>query len=190
MPAIAMALDKAKNISCLNNLHQFSLAIPQYSDDYNGRYSPWLSTLYKNYSGGEGIYHCRKDLNSSETPSAEWISHKNMKYETSFDRPGNTSLYPLGNDPNTEVLNISYYYEFTEASCIWRDSTKTCSELKVKDMKSGKNAYTGKKYLLSFFPIIRCCWHIRKKKPVYQNLSVAGNVFYSEEEWAAKSWAP
>ena len=48
LPALARAKDKAKRISCLNNLKQLGLGLAMYADDSKGNYSaptwvPWIS---------------------------------------------------------------------------------------------------------------------------------------------------
>ena len=46
MPAMARAKESARTASCLNNLHQLSLADAAYSSDYKGRYPWFLNWLY------------------------------------------------------------------------------------------------------------------------------------------------
>ncbi|MBN2642420.1 MAG: type II secretion system protein [Victivallales bacterium] len=206
MPAINQALEKAKDTACVNNLKQFSVAIHSYQIDYRDQYPPWISTLFPDYSGSKGIYHCRKDRNPATSEPEDWVipwgkEGAEYKYSEAFDRPGSRSLLNIQTGvnalmPNSDVTKISYFYEFTAAPCTFKyegaslDSIpETWGEVKVNEMKSGQLTYSGVKYQLSYFPIIRCIWHVKENKyePVL-NLSVAGNVFKSNREWETGYW--
>ncbi len=202
MPAVNKALEKAKDTACVNNLRQFSVALHSYQIDYKDQYPPWISTLYKEYTGSQGIYHCRKDKNPNDRTAEEWISHPDGTYSEAYDRPGSKSLYKYQNgsdgmEPNNEVTKISYFYEFTAAPCTFKYSTsdlasipQTWGEVKNEEIKSGQLEYSGVDYQLSYFPIVRCMWHFKtnSRDSSCLNLSVAGNVFKSNLEWETGYW--
>ncbi len=191
MPAINKALERAKDTACVNNLRQFGIAINSYQNDYKDQYPPWLSTLYKEYTGSKGIYHCRKDKNPSSRSAEDWLSHPDGTYYQAYDRPGNHGLYE-GMDPNTEVTKIGYFYEFNASPCTLEGAsiTQTWGEYKLDEMKNGQLSYSGTSYQLSYFPIVRCMWHYKNNSidSSCLNLSVAGNIFKSNLEWETGYW--
>ncbi|MEC8720340.1 MAG: type II secretion system protein, partial [Verrucomicrobiota bacterium] len=48
LPALSKAKEKAKQISCVNNMRQMSLASRIYSDDFDGRYAPTFAVRGSN----------------------------------------------------------------------------------------------------------------------------------------------
>lgn len=191
-PALNGALEKARRISCAGNMRQFGVAIMSYRMDNKEAFPPWISTLYPEYSGSKGIYSCRKDRNPAATTPENWLSHPSGSYPDAYDRPGSKSInFPGGNNPNPDVTRISYFYELTEAPCSgWgaHDGSRSWNQVKVEDMKSGTNPITGFRYDLSYFPILRCFWHLDKADRPCMNLSSSGNVFFSVLEWEQGYW--
>ena len=66
LPALNKARDRAKQISCINNLKQCGLGYIQYADDYDGFMPPneatapcnrWSTFIVPNYISGE-VAHC------------------------------------------------------------------------------------------------------------------------------------
>lgn len=200
LPALNKARYKARQTSCISNLKQFGLFTQMYRDDYNDGFVPWISRLYPNYTPTTAIYHCPFDGNPPGTPPSQWATHPDgnaSEFANAYDRPGNLSLFsPYGNDPNPDVERISYFYEFSEAPCLWAHGgelgTRTWQEVKRENMRNGVNIYTNIKFAntLSLFPMIRCRWHgmpARNYAP-YLNLSVLGNCFWSLLEWEQDAW--
>ncbi len=198
LPALNGVRKKARRTFCIGNLRQFGLAIQTYRDDFNTRFPPWISTLYRDYMSSDKIYHCPEDKNPNSAAANTWVSHLSGSdiatagYTEAFDRPGSVSMYGAsGNNPNTLLEKISYFYELTEAPCSWKaDQGRTWNEQKVYDMKNESNSYTHVKYssMLSYFPIVRCFWHQEKGNKPILNVSQNGNTFYSELEWEMNTW--
>lgn len=78
LPALGQARTKARQVSCLNNLHQIGIATVMYENDHNGwavcvqpgdyNYSSWSSGDYafqslckKKYISDEKIFHCPEE---------------------------------------------------------------------------------------------------------------------------------
>ena len=199
LPSLSQARQKSKRITCMNNLRQLGMLIQNYRMDYKGDlFPPWISTLYPTYTNSTKIYHCPDDRNDPGTVPSQWYTHPMMQYANAYDRPGNVSLFdPNGNNPNTDVTRISYFYEFTEAECLgWGNNAgKTWNQVKTSSIQSDYNPYSvNVKYsaILSFFPVVRCCWHgdPNQNYSPYLNVSYNGNCFYSEMEWERAFWAP
>ncbi len=65
LPALNQAREKAKGISCINNLKQLGLSIVMYKDDNDGYYMTWGPTTKKwhyklrdDYNAQENIFKC------------------------------------------------------------------------------------------------------------------------------------
>jgi prepilin-type N-terminal cleavage/methylation domain-containing protein len=64
LPALNKARDKARQITCVNNLKQLGLAMNQYCGDYEGSYPSayhygyWPETLYTNKYTTKAVYVC------------------------------------------------------------------------------------------------------------------------------------
>ena len=207
LPALNRAREKAQDTTCLNQLKQHGLALDMYRNDYRDRMPPWLSTLYPNYMTSEQLYHCPKDQNPPDTSPENWKSRglNDDSYAASYDRQGNVGI--RGNNPNTDVSanpttavnKISYFYEFCEAQCQFgtaeEQATMSWNEKKAKDMRSGSCDIDGPfkdvpyRSIMTLFPTVRCSWHITggTDKPV-QNVSYAGNIFYSMSMWERGAW--
>ena len=59
LPALSKARDKARTISCVNNMKQIGLYMRMYVDDNNGTYMPWSRTwgAGTNLWNGTFIHH-------------------------------------------------------------------------------------------------------------------------------------
>lgn len=177
-----------------------------YQIDSDDRFPPWISPLYPSYIGSTDVYHCPMDKNENKTPQ-QWDPHPldndpPNKFSAAYDRPGSTGRY--GQNPNSDVIEISYFYEFSQATCNWgwgKTKNKTVpansaswEEVKMRQLidKDG-NEIAGDKYDESLFPMIRCFWHMRgtenSSAPAY-NVSMLGNVFQSRLEWELGVWSP
>jgi prepilin-type N-terminal cleavage/methylation domain-containing protein len=194
LPSLNMAREKAKTINCINNLKQFGMAINIYRDDFNKRFPPWISTLNPQYISSKAVYHCRKDGNNPTTTANNWVSHPLGSFTEAYDRPKPAGFtYPDGNPrSNSQITKVSFFYEFSDAICTFvvPPTTRSWNAIKYDTMKYGKNPYTNIPYTkkLSFFPVVRCFWHLGKDNKPSINVSPAGNCFYSDLEWEKATW--
>ncbi len=194
LPSLNMAREKAKRIDCISNLRQFGLAIIVYRDDSNKRFPPWISTLNPQYISSKEIYHCRKDGNNSATAANNWVSHPLGSFTEAYDRPKPAGFtYPDGNPrSNSLITKVSFFYEFSDAICTFviPATTRSWNAVKYDAMQYGKNPYTNIPYSkkLSYFPVVRCFWHLGKDNKPSINVSPAGNCFYSNLEWEKDTW--
>jgi len=209
LPALNGVRKKAQKTYCINNLRQIGIGVISYRGDFNDRLPPWASTLFPTYIPDKKVYHCPFDRNSASTAPENWVQHTNLpnaipstpQYTEAYDRKGNLGQY--GDHPNTDVPQISYFYEFTEAPCKFAFSdansgysydgngSKTWNELKTDTIKICYNtAYSKEKFSskLSYFPVLRCFWHIERANQPVVNVSYNGNTFYSNVEWESGTW--
>ena len=76
MPALGSAKEAGRRISCLNNLHQLSLAAQMYANDSGGSFPPrseansWPNQFYSNYGKSVKMLLCPTDVGSSFTKPA------------------------------------------------------------------------------------------------------------------------
>src|ERR1700733_10134594 len=76
LPVLSRAKEKARQISCLNNLSQLDLATKIYVNDNNGAYPPrdnvsrWPNRLFDNYGKNISLLLCPTDIASSPTNPA------------------------------------------------------------------------------------------------------------------------
>jgi len=209
LPALSGVRKRAQKTYCLNNLRQIGLGVISYRGDFNDRLPPWISTLYPTYIADKKVYHCPFDRNPSGTLPENWVSYSSIpngipaspSYTEAYDRKNNTGKY--GDNPNANVPYISYFYEFSEAPCSFSladsstgfsytgDGSMSWNELKCTTIKQLTNAqYTKEKFSskLSYFPVVRCFWHLEKANQPVLNVSYNGNIFNSNLEWESGTW--
>lgn len=195
LPALHQARERGKTTTCLNQLKQLVLSSELYRNDYRDRMPPWISTLYPSYMPNTKVYRCPKDGNEDDTAPGNWNARSDKEYALSYDRTGNQGLY--GNNPNEDVKGISYFYEFSEAKCQFgsvSDQTKTWNEVKSRNVKydvcDQDGPYKDQKYssFLSYFPTVRCFWHMKEDKRPVLNVSYNGNAFNSFMKWEDGTW--
>ncbi len=187
LPVFSQAKAKARETNCTNNLKQIAEALVMYRDDNEDHMPPWISTLFPYYLETTGVYHCLADGNSDSTPDGAWDPHPwdgSNPYEEAYDRTGS---HGETMDPNPAVQRISYFYEFSDATCSWEYNgvSGTWTAVKAEQMKE---------YDPTLFPVVRCFWHLRSgphhnQAPVL-NAAYAGNVFLSKLKWEDGVWTP
>ncbi len=181
LPALGKARQQAIEMNCVNNLRQHGLAIQMYADISKEEYPLWLSALVPDYFPGANVLQCRADGNTGRTPE-QWQMHPLGSYPEAYDRPGN-EYSTNGTAGYERVECISYFYEFTGSPCSWKDAPLTWNQVKRRDMRSAKYQQWQ-----SFFPLVRCFWHMPDNKKPALNVSIQGNVFRSNLEWETGVW--
>lgn len=217
LAALSSARKKAQGATCFSNMRQFGMAITSYRTDYSDpdgyNYPPWLSNLYPKYIPKLAVFVCPSDPKNGNRSQARKVDNLD-NYNYAFDRPGNTGIWDgASNNPNPDVPHVSYMYEFNQGMCKWyndmsgavKDASnnnkgKSWGQVKM-DIINGVNLNTDYdkekspvlSKRLSTFPVARCFWHVvdwDKFKPV-RNLSVNGNIFYSNGDWEDEgAWVP
>ena len=194
LPALARAKEKGRQTACMNNMKQIGTALIIYRDENDDQMSPWISTLYPEKLTDTGVYQCLSDWNLALNSSADastWLARPDGQYSDAYDRTGNTGKYGL--NPNTEVSKVSYFYECSQARCsswTWAGAPPDPTWGEVKEAQMAD-------YDPSLFPIIRCGWHLNRKRSVSSptnapvlNIAYAGNYFLSMNEWEQGTWTP
>ena len=203
LPSLSTAREKGRQANCINNLHQMSIAIEMYYQDFKD-YPPWLSALYRSYLSTPKIFVCITDKNKGLT------GHGHESFPETNDIPpenipgaGYTPPYegPIAgfNQRNPEITACSYIYEFCPNECSWFSwfmMDKTLAEIAQAD-KNGDGSVSWKEAKLwqsSFgdargkVPIVRCFWHYKVYNQKVLNLAFKDyNVFLSGPEWETSS---
>jgi len=195
LPALSTAKEKGRQAYCMNNLHQFSLSIEMYYQDW-GDYPTWLSILYPSYLKPKDIFICLTDINKGKR------GHGNPAYPEANDIPpdqvpGYSPPYDPGfNLRNPEITACSYIYEFNPCECHWFESSHTPTEISQADTDgNGIVSWKEAKIWQSFHghrgkvPIVRCFWHYYNHNQKVLNLAYQNyNVFLSDPEWESSSY--
>ena len=179
LPALSAARQRAVESACENNLRQIGLHIQMYRDDNKEQFPTWLSAMVPDYIASDNILRCGRDPNSGKPE--DWQMHPLGSYTETYDRPGNPYC-TNGTAGYERVEKISYFYEFSDSPCSWKDSQQTWNYVKRRDMLSSTHT-------MDYFPVVRCFWHMvgTQEQPVF-NVSVNGNVFHSKLEWEKGVW--
>lgn len=202
---------KAKQTQCVNNLKQIALGIIYYKNDNVNKDVGFVSLLYPDSIKNSEIYRCPLDANPSDTPDNAWLARIDNQHNTTYDRIGTTGLHV---NPNTDVGHVSYYYEFSDTECTtWSvaglDTPYSWAQVKTAQLEEGdgellpdgtKPHPIGVGYDQTWFPVIRCFWHLRNLKKYSAtslipneeeaviNAGFAGNVFMSKAKWELGVW--
>lgn len=194
LPSINNVLKKAKETNCISNLKQLGLACITYRDDWRDRMPAWTSDLYKSYLPSAKVYRCGMDTNPADREYKDWTAEPTPKFIEAYDRFGSVGKYGhLPNvkehkdDPADKVAQVSYFYEFSDALCTWKNDGRSWAEVKYNQLRNERNEYPPHQRFrdaLQYFPTVRCYWHLQKGKlePMI-NVSWSGNIFRSVMEW-------
>ncbi|MCX7591047.1 MAG: type II secretion system GspH family protein [Kiritimatiellae bacterium] len=203
LPAIQKAREKARQAKCTNNLHQLSLGLAMYRDDYDGRNVKWLSNLYPKYIGVEKVYLCPSDYSDGKDGSRPSDLPKTI-YDP-FDETDDNEFNENGADyrgRNQAIKVCSYLYEFCNAKCSWLygdpgylglsnpsqidkdgDGVTTWGETKEYQLANGdKWNGLGNPYDETSFPIIRCFWHWKETDVIVDKYDNSGTLIGKGQE--------
>lgn len=189
LPAIQKAREKARQSNCMNNLHQFSIAIAMYRDDYDKRMPNWLSNLYPKYIANDRVYLCRSDYSHGLEGSRPDVFQPPYKQYAETDDTEKNLHGPTYRGRNPQIKACSYLYEFCNAVCEWgysphpgqpgyvgdgtvtetqldadKDGVVSWMETKLYQLAHGDTSQTPgpRPYDETSFPMIRCFWHWRE----------------------------
>ncbi len=208
MPALQASRERARQTDCKNNLHQLSLALIMYKDDFKDLPN-WLSDLYPKYIPSKGSFVCKSDRSRGTSEYAcKPVELLNLgtddrNYKKVTDNTTNTD--PSHPNPNG-IEACSYMYEFSAAPCDawnWTDYVNNTSNLAAnaswKSVKKCQLAFgdvsTGPvPYSETRFPVIRCFHHWKERtvettdpdnpnQALTLNVSYAGNVYEGPLMW-------
>lgn len=204
IPAIQDARERAHQTHCINNLHQFSLALTMYQNENEGRVPDWLSNLYPKYIDKKDVYVCKsvRAYYGSKPPEAGGASHQFN--ETDDDSSNGHATR------NAAIERNSYFYEFCAAPCSWVHVDNEAGiagaapgmswgEIKKLQLLGGDDFHPGA-YDAALFPIVRCFYHVDetsftvdhpddglKQEGLTLNVAYAGNVFRGPLTWELTS---
>ncbi len=202
LPALQNSKEKAREAYCQNNLHQISVALIMYNDDYK-KFPDWLSNLYGTYLGSNAdVYICKSDrskVNDVLAPGCGRYASKpqglgGYDFTETVDNDANVSNAKDLRDPSIHAC--SYFYEWSAATCSYA-SPLTWDEEKADELANGCpiNGDVKNRQVIpeGSFPVVRCFHHAQDRtvpaldkaththvdheEPVTLNVAVAGNIF-------------
>ncbi len=210
LPALQASRERARQTNCKNNLHQLSVGVVLYKDDFKDLPN-WLSDLYPKYigKGSEGVFVCKSDRTqgtdeySCKPKDLIDLGVPSNPQEVNYNKISDNDHNPYR---TSEIHACSYMYEFNGGICdAWEWSTYVTNNLPSnatwKEVKkcqlasgdaSGANHFTP--YSETIFPVIRCYHHWKErmvettdtenpKQGLTLNVSYAGNVYEGPLQW-------
>ena len=195
LPAISKARERARQTDCLNNLHEFSVALTLYRNDYEDAIPAWLSNLYPSYIPKKQIYVCMSDKSLGEIGSKPEDLPGHTEPDL-FNETDDTHNNGASYGRNTAIEFCSYLYEFCAAPCSWgwgayigdgsvggdevdRDhnpAVTTWAEVKYYQLAKGDTFNGGKPYDETAFPLIRCFHHHKESSYLVDNVLTDGSI--------------
>ena len=126
LPALSKAKEKAKQISCVNNMRQMSLASRIYSDDFDGRYAPTFAVRGSNVERRAWFNFLHP---YQQTTNILLCPTRTRKFNELF------SLYP---SDKAERSLSNYSANFSLGGCDWPNTwdKKDWPQLKDTDVSS------------------------------------------------------
>jgi len=119
LPALAKAREKARSISCVNNLKQNDLALQMYADDWNGKFiTHWWHTVPKidgTKDGDPGISWCSALMACKLLPwASKSITCPAMTATPFLDTGRNTFIQVYGAPSSYNCLKSSVYEQASD----------------------------------------------------------------------------
>jgi prepilin-type N-terminal cleavage/methylation domain-containing protein len=181
LPAIHRAQMAARKAKCVEQLHQFAVALETYRGAYDGNPPPWLSNLYPKTIANERLYLCPEDsTKGKDGGKPAYENNPGTAFLETDDFSGSPAHSATDPDSagfqNPNLPGNSYLYEFCCAECSWWDpgyswNGHNCDFASnyVPDPTihaSGRGTLTWRevkewetKYVGAWTPIVRCFWH-------------------------------
>ena len=202
-PALQGARERARQTACKNNLHQLSIGLILYNDDYKDM-PDWLSTLYPKYVPDKEVFICKSDRSRGTDPYAckptellNLATGLDVNYKKVSDNEQNSYR-------TSEIKACSYMYEFNGGVCdawVWQGyvtntlpSNATWKDVKKCQLASGDDSNGFTPYSQTIFPVIRCYHHWQARmvdttdtnsprQELTLNVSYAGNIYEGPLKW-------
>ena len=183
LPALQSSRERARQTFCKNNLHQLSIGLIMYRDDFKDM-PKWLSNLYPTYVGNPDSFLCKSDrtkVNGILAPGQGTFASRpsavpGAPYPETNDNGVNGPNYCGRND---SIQACSYLYEFNAAKCSWYISDPSYlltpppdldgngeiswQEAKKHQLSNGDSGNNGSAYSETLFPVIRCFHHWQER---------------------------
>jgi prepilin-type N-terminal cleavage/methylation domain-containing protein len=210
LPAVQGAKEKGNQAYCINNLHQFQLAIEMYQDNV-GTYPPWLSNL-ESYIKSRKVYQCRSDSShgtqGSKPPWSLPGEPADTRYAETWDFYGarnaavNAGYGTVVDDVASAMQNPwleanSYLYDFCAARCSWWQGGLypnpmvpgqffDASDSVVDTNGDGKVSWReAREFEMEKFgpqaPMISCYWHTKAAGEVILRASIGNKNIYQSD---------
>lgn len=193
-PALKGARDKARIASCTSGLRQLSTGWLLYRDENDGQTAGRLVYLHPTIINDSELYRCPADSFQDRDHNVNnWWSRPDNEFNETYENHSNV--------PTSTVEEVSYFYEMGEAVCSWSwagaPAGATWGEVKELQMEDRNGDGTSDDpYNPVEFPVVRCLWHVKKVRDLYDgggpigeshipvlNIAYAGNVWQSRPTW-------
>jgi len=171
LPAMQASRERARQANCKNNLHQISVGLIMYKDDFKDLPN-WLSDLYPKYISSKEVFVCKSDRTQGTDEYAckpkELVdigvasNSKEVNYNKISDNDHNAYR-------TSEIHACSYMYEFNGGICdawTWQGyitntlpANASWKDVKKCQIANGDSSNDNQPYSETLFPVVRCFHH-------------------------------